>query len=109
MPRYVTVACMDAGRSRCTDACQLCAEPMRKSGSTANVVAVTIGEARKPSARVNGLSGEFWTLRLFESGACCDIWSAIARYTEVSRYRPYAARKTIDEDRDGRQATARRG
>ena len=36
-----------------------------------------LGEPRKPFASVSGLSGLFWTRRLFESGDCCAICVAI--------------------------------
>jgi hypothetical protein len=39
-------------------------------------VLLVVLEAMKPFARVKGLLGLFWTLRLFESGACCIIREA---------------------------------
>ena len=43
VPRYVALTVSDAGRSRWMETCQLCADPMRKSGSTANVFSVSPG------------------------------------------------------------------
>jgi hypothetical protein len=82
------------------ESCQFCAVPTLKFGSIAKVVAVTDGEPWKPSASVKGSSGVFCTLRLFDSGDCCAIWSAIARYTDVSRYTPYPARTTSEDAAD---------
>ena len=39
------------------ETCQLCAEPIRKSGSTAKVLSVSPSGATNPFASVSGLSG----------------------------------------------------
>jgi len=77
MPLYVAVITIAAGRSICAEACQVCALPMRKSGSMAKVFGVTPGVRLNPLASVSGFSGPFCTLRLFESGDCCAICIAM--------------------------------
>src|SRR5271170_4739161 len=77
MPRYVAVSNKEPGRSRCTDKFQFCAYPGRKLGSTAKVLGVVEGQVLNPFASVSGQAGLFWTLKLFESGACCAICKAI--------------------------------
>ena len=54
VPRYVALTVSDAGRSRWIETCQLCAEPIRKSGSTAKVFSVSPAGATNPLASVSG-------------------------------------------------------
>ena len=56
---------------------------MRKFGSMAKVFGVVTGDALKPFASVSGLAAVFCTFRLFESGDCCAIWTAIAWYVDA--------------------------
>src|SRR5262245_51487193 len=98
----------DAGRSRCSSACQLCAYPTRKSGSTAKVF-VALGGATNPSASVSRLASVLSTLKDFDSGGCCASSISIDWYTDVLRYTPYPARITSDDPGTGRTATPMRG
>ena len=72
----------DDGRSRCTDACQLCAEPTRNAGSTANVLSGDDDSCRNPVASVSGKAAEVCAVAVFESGGCCASSIAIDWYTD---------------------------
>src|SRR5215472_7600862 len=71
VPRYVAVIVMDPGMSRCTSACQFCAAPTRKFGSTANVFSPTTPGTLKPLASDNGVCGVFASWNALENGGCC--------------------------------------
>ena len=58
-------------------ACQFCAAPTRRFGSTANVFDAAIDGAVKPFASDSGVSGVFAIVNAFDSGGCCASSSVI--------------------------------